>query len=153
MVGGYKASTLTVENMPSRYDFTAYVPSYDLLKKDIAAIIAARDGVLAENVSSLDYGFVLTYKEPSNFSIFSLLPYLLLIGAFGFLMYVMMPQQSGGKGISSFGKSKARIVTTDTNKVTFKDVAGADEEKEELVEIVEFLRNPRRFTDMGARVP
>ena len=81
------------------------------------------------------------------------MPYIILIAAMGFLLYFMMQQQGGGKGISNFGKSKARVVTGSTNKVTFGDVAGADEEKEELQEIVEFLKNPRRFTEMGARVP
>ena len=53
-----------------------------------------------------------------------------------------------------FGKSKARMLTAnDRNKVTFKDVAGIDEEKEELQEIVDFLKNPKKYTDMGARIP
>ncbi len=61
---------------------------------------------------------------------------------------------SGGSKTMSFGKSKARLVnTTDKTKITFEDVAGVDEEKEELQEIVEFLKNPRKFTDMGARIP
>ncbi len=61
--------------------------------------------------------------------------------------------QAGGKTLS-FGKSKARMMTpADRNKVTFDDVAGVDEEKEELEEIVEFLKNPRKFTEMGARIP
>ena len=54
----------------------------------------------------------------------------------------------------SFGKSKARMMTTaDKNKITFADVAGIEEEKQELEEIVEFLKNPKKFTDMGARIP
>ena len=59
-----------------------------------------------------------------------------------------------GNKTMSFGKSKARIMTpADKNKITFEDVAGVDEEKEELEEIVEFLKNPKKFTDMGARIP
>ena len=61
---------------------------------------------------------------------------------------------SGGSKTMSFGKSRARMMNpTDKNKVTFDDVAGVDEEKEELEEIVEFLKNPKKFTDMGARIP
>ncbi len=60
----------------------------------------------------------------------------------------------GGNKTLSFGKSRARLVNTaDKNKITFEDVAGVDEEKEELQEIVEFLKNPKKFTDMGARIP
>lgn len=61
---------------------------------------------------------------------------------------------NAGSKTMSFGKSKARIMTpADRNKITFDDVAGVDEEKEELEEIVQFLKNPKKFTDMGARIP
>ena len=153
LTGLYTGSQFTAENLPNRADFKVYIPSYELLKEDLAAVVAAREGVEASAVSSLDYGFELTYGEPSYFSFWDLVPYIILIAAMGFLLYFMMQQQGGGKGISNFGKSKARVVTGSTNKVTFGDVAGADEEKEELQEIVEFLKNPRRFTEMGARVP
>lgn len=60
----------------------------------------------------------------------------------------------GNNKTLSFGKSKARMMTSaDRNKITFADVAGVDEEKEELQEIVEFLKSPKKFTDMGARIP
>ena len=64
-------------------------------------------------------------------------------------------QGGGGNKTMSFGKSRARVVATGTEKgkITFKDVAGVDEEKEELQEIVEFLKSPKKFTDMGARIP
>ncbi len=69
--------------------------------------------------------------------------------------WIFMMNQAGGRGgkINSFGKSKARIITDDNNKVTFENVAGADEEKEELREIVEFLRDPAKFTKLGAKIP
>lgn len=82
-------------------------------------------------------------------------PILLLLIFLLFSFAIMNPNQGGNKSMT-FGKSKARILnTTDTNKtkVTFKDVAGITEEKEELAEIVEFLKSPKKFTDMGARIP
>ena len=70
-----------------------------------------------------------------------------------FMMGGMNSNQAGGNTLS-FGKSKARMMTpADRNKVSFDDVAGVDEEKEELEEIVQFLKNPKKFTDMGARIP
>ena len=77
----------------------------------------------------------------------------LLIIFFIFWFITMMGRQSGNKTMS-FGKSRARVVGQgEKNKVTFNDVAGVDEEKQELQEIVEFLKNPKKFTDMGARIP
>ena len=97
----------------------------------------------------------LSQKDQSIFvTILSLLtPFGLLVIFLIFWFFVMNGQQGGNKTMS-FGKSKARLMgTEDKNKVTFEDVAGVDEEKEELEEIVQFLKNPRKFTDMGARIP
>ncbi|NLC53591.1 MAG: ATP-dependent metallopeptidase FtsH/Yme1/Tma family protein [Firmicutes bacterium] len=81
----------------------------------------------------------------------NLLPILIFVGLWFFLINQM--QSSGNKAIS-FGKNRARLYTAEgKSKVTFEDVAGADEAKEELVEIVEFLKQPRRFTELGARIP
>lgn len=80
-------------------------------------------------------------------------PFGLLIILLIFLFLFMNQGQSGNKTMS-FGKSKARMLNaTDKNRITFKDVAGVDEEKEELEEIVEFLKAPKKFIDMGARIP
>jgi cell division protease FtsH len=83
--------------------------------------------------------------------IMNFLPIVLFVG----VMYFLFRQQirMAGKSAFSFGKSKARMMTRDRNKVTFKDVAGIDEAKEELSEIVEFLRDPRRFQKLGGRIP
>ena len=71
-----------------------------------------------------------------------------------FWFFLMNGNQAGGNKTMTFGKSRARMLNPqDKAKVTFKDVAGVDEEKEELEEIVEFLKNPKKFTDMGARIP
>ena len=79
------------------------------------------------------------------------LPILLFIGVWIYLMRQM--QGGGGRGAMSFGKSKARLLDQDTNRVTFEDVAGVEESKEEVQEIVEFLRDPSRFQKLGGRMP
>ncbi|HEY9428270.1 MAG TPA: ATP-dependent zinc metalloprotease FtsH [Gemmatimonadaceae bacterium] len=78
------------------------------------------------------------------------LPYILI---FGFWLFLFRQMQAGGAKAFSFGKSKAKLLTGDTPKVTFADVAGADEAKEELEEIIEFLKDPQRYTRLGGRLP
>ena len=82
-------------------------------------------------------------------------PFGLLIIFFVFWFIMMNPANSqGGNKTMTFGKSRARMINTaEKNKITFDDVAGVDEEKEELQEIVDFLKNPKKYTDMGARIP
>ena len=80
----------------------------------------------------------------------TLLPLLLMVGLF---IFIMSQSQGGGGKVMQFSKSKAKVVIDEKNKVTFKDVAGADEVKEELEEIVEFLKAPKKFNDIGAKIP
>ena len=92
-------------------------------------------------------------QEQSGFQSFllSLLPFLLLIGVW---IYFMNRMQGGGKGgAMGFGKSKAKLLTEKHGRVTFDDVAGIDEAKEELEEIVEFLRNPQKYSRLGGKIP
>jgi cell division protease FtsH len=92
-------------------------------------------------------------QEQSTFQTFllSLLPFLLLIGVW---VYFMNRMQGGGKGgAMGFGKSRAKLLTERHGRVTFDDVAGIDEAKEELEEIVEFLRNPQKFSRLGGKIP
>ncbi len=84
----------------------------------------------------------------------SIVPWILFILLWFWLLRRMQGgAQGGGKGIFTFGKSKARLVDTAKNKITFKDVAGADEAKEELKEVIDFLKEPEKFSVMGAKVP
>ncbi|WP_299153204.1 ATP-dependent zinc metalloprotease FtsH [uncultured Tateyamaria sp.] len=92
-------------------------------------------------------------QQQSGFQTFlvSLLPFLLLIGVW---VYFMNRMQGGGKGgAMGFGKSKAKMLTEKSGRVTFDDVAGIDEAKDELDEIVEFLRNPQKFSRLGGKIP
>ena len=99
-----------------------------------------------------------TFEEKSQsiwITILGLLsPFAIIIAFFVFWLLLSSNGQGGGNKTMSFGKSRARVVGgAEKGKVTFKDVAGVDEEKEELQEIVEFLKAPKKFTDMGARIP
>src|SRR5690606_11003743 len=80
----------------------------------------------------------------------TLIPFVIIFILFFFLLN---QAQGGGGKVMNFGKSRARLYTEDKKKVTFDDVAGADEEKQELVEVVEFLKDPRKFAAVGARIP
>jgi len=82
--------------------------------------------------------------------LFSWLPFVLIIAVWVFFMRQM---QGGGKGAMSFGKSKAKLLTEKSGRVTFDDVAGIDEAKEELQEIVEFLRDPQKYSRLGGKIP
>ena len=119
-----------------------------IFEKDLKELILEqkKDGIITE----------FHYEEPVDFPWWvSFLPYIIIIIVFIGLWIFIMNQAAGGKGgkINSFGKSRAKLGTNEKSKVLFTDVAGADEEKEELQEVVEFLKNPAKFTKLGAKIP
>jgi cell division protease FtsH len=118
--------------------FSTYAPSqYDALANKL-----------------MDHGVDVSAKEPSASPwatiLYSWAPVLLMIG---FWIFFMRQMQSGGNKALSFGKSKAKLSSSSQKKVTFKDVAGVDEAKEELQEIIEFLKEPQKFQKLGGRIP
>ena len=120
----------------------------DMFREDLGELIESQHAS----------GVITAYDYPPPYEIpwwVSLLPYVIVIVLFVAMWIYVMNQASGGKGskINSVGRAKAKLITADTAKVYFKDVAGADEEKAELEEIVEFLRNPEYFTKLGAKIP
>lgn len=88
----------------------------------------------------------------SEYSLLNLLPTILMVLAMGFLFYFML-SQGGNKQAFQFGKNRARLYKSDAKSITFKDVAGLEEEKVELSEIVDFLKNPIKYDKLGARIP
>ena len=102
-----------------------------------------------------NYGIKYSFKEKTTnwagYLLTSILPWIILIGIWILLMRRM--QGGGSKGIFSFGKSKAKLLTENHPKITFEDVAGADEAKEAVQEIIEFLKDPKKFQRLGGRIP
>ncbi len=92
------------------------------------------------------------HNKPFNWLnvFFNFLPWLLFVGLW---LFILRQMQGGPKGAFSFGKSRAKLVTEDRQKVTFEDVAGSEEAKQELQEIIEFLKDPRKFQRLGGRLP
>lgn len=100
----------------------------------------------------VSYDFAPPYETPFWMT---MLPYLLLFVGFGVLWYYLMNQQGGAGGgkVMNFGKARTKVASDEKRKVTFDDVAGAEEEKLELFEIVDFLKEPRKYLEIGARIP
>ena len=154
--GLYKDSTIAQSSFPDKYDFTLQIPNdVASFHNDLRQIVAAKKGVDASTVTALDYGFTLTNEpvpEPAWWV--EWIPFAVILLVFGLFWFLFMRQQTGGNNkVMNFGKAHARVMTDDKNRVTFAQVAGADEEKEELREIVEFLKHSDRFMKLGARIP
>ena len=154
LVGLKKNTTVAAADFPERaYDFETTIGE-DFIET-VRQMEATRQGKPLDEVSVSDLRFTVEYRAPVVTPWwYDFLPFLLVAGIFMALWFFMMRAQSGGGNkVMSFGKSRARVQDPGKNKVTFADVAGADEEKEELKEMVDFLRNPKAYTELGARIP
>ena len=131
-----------------------YVPEESEMLRDFKAVIP-KDGMenIATHLSDNGVTVEIQNDEQNNWFYVLLssgLPILLFIG---FWIFIMRQMQAGGNRALSFGKSRAKLSTNQQKKVTFKDVAGVEEAKEELQEIIEFLREPQKFQKLGGRIP
>lgn len=112
------------------------------------------DSLLTDYIKANPGEIDVTYEISNSTGWTNILMVLVSLGLMGFLIFVFFSQQGGGGSkVMSFGKSKAKLYTKSDKQYTFDDVAGADEEKEELAEVVDFLRSPKRYIDLGARIP
>ena len=128
----------------------------DVVRTDIPPIIGDSfyEQYLREPVERGDIALSSTPANNQAPSLTSYLPTFVVMIFMGYLFFSFMRSQQGAGGrMMNFGKSKARVMEDEENKITFKDVAGLKEEKEELSEIVDFLRSPNKFVSMGARIP
>ncbi len=136
------------------YEATGKLKGYDENEYFIAKLPLSDEVMKKIITASEKYNFKLVAEDDPDSSSFliiilEILPFVILIGG---AFFIINRQVSGNKSSMDFGKSRAKLVT-DQNKVTFKDVAGLKEEKEEVSELIDFLKNPKKFQKLGARIP
>jgi cell division protease FtsH len=132
-----------------------------LIKEQFSKEYGGREFAITGNIGEMGARLLeqnnLTPNYESNaqnsFMMVFLMNYLPILIIFGLFLFVMRQLQVGGGKAMSFGKSKAKLLTENKNKVTFKDVAGVNEAKEELHEVVDFLRDPKKYTKLGGKIP
>ena len=156
LIGATTDSGIAAGEFGRRYNVVTLLPGTAQFYNDVNTIYAAREeGKAPEDITVTDYKFTITVVPPASTPWWlEWLPLIVMTLLFGVLWYIMLRQQAGGgKGVMNFGKSHARVNDPEKNKVTFANVAGAQEETDELREVVEFLKDPRRFSELGARIP
>lgn len=154
LVGVYKTTLVRDEDFPDRnYDFETTIGE-DFLET-VRQIEANKQNVSLDQITVDKLSFALEYRAPVVVPWwYDFLPYLIMLIIMAVIWFVMIRSQAGGGSkVMNFGKSRARMQDPTKNRITFADVAGADEEKEELQEMVDFLKNPRNYTELGARIP
>ena len=154
LVGVTTTTTVADADFPDKnYDFETTIGA-DFIVTARQMQAAKLDKPLDE-VSVKDLAFTIIYRQPLTTPWwYDLIPLAISLVLCGVMFWLIMRAQTGGNGkVMNFGRSRARIHDPNKNKVTFADVAGAEEEKEELKEMVDFLRNPKAYIDMGARIP
>ena len=151
--GLYQSSEAEAKNLPDKADFILYIDN-DQFYENMKVLVAEKKDVEADKVTPSDYDFVLESALPkSNTWWLYLLQIVLPIGMLVAIMFFFYRQQGSGRQMMNFTKSRAKLNDPSKGKVTFKDVAGLVEEKEELQEVVDFLRDHKRYTANGARIP
>ncbi|HYY74408.1 MAG TPA: ATP-dependent metallopeptidase FtsH/Yme1/Tma family protein, partial [Solirubrobacterales bacterium] len=133
-----KTTTIQVQQHDGKQYSTGYPSNYE--KPLINKLQQHHVETKVEGTGGSSFLSILTY----------ILPFILF---FGFWVFLMNQMQGGGSRVMSFGKSRAKRMSVDAPKITFRDVAGVDEAVQELQEIKEFLENPKRFQALGARIP
>ena len=163
-----RTENLRISELVSKIN-AGQVSTIDINADGYSAMVEFNDGTSQKKVNIPDLkSFMDNVQEPMKegkitveqesqsvwVTIFSVIAPLGLLIIFLIFWFISMGGRQSGNKTMSFGKSRARVVNQDDkNKITFNDVAGVDEEKQELQEIVDFLKNPKKFTDMGARIP
>lgn len=152
---GKNRQTMTADaDFPERsYDFETTIG--DDFIDTVRQIEANKKSVELSEMTEDKLSVKIQYRAPVTIPWwYEFIPYLIMLGIMALVWFLMMRAQGGGNGrVMSFGRSRARMQDPSKNKITFADVAGADEEKEELQEMVDFLKNPRNYTELGARIP
>lgn len=153
LIGLNKVSNIARADYPNRYDFESTIG--DDFIQTVRTMHSKKNDIPLDQVSVKDLDFAIDYLPPIVTPWYmEILPYLISMGLVMLFWIFIMRQQTGGSGkVLNFGKSQASMVDPTKNKITFADVAGADEEKEELKEIVDFLKNPKNYLELGARIP
>ena len=154
MISSGQAEKVTIFDGDQRVDVVLRNPDAEFGKQVQFYFVSGRASAVAQTVADAKISKGWSDEVPNTPWILallgSLLPFIIILALFWFLMGSMA---GGGRGVMQFGKSKAKLVNKEMSKVTFADVAGIEEASEELTEIKEFLKNPKKFQDMGAKIP